>query len=277
MPAGTYGRNTMGTTGFPLSVHASDPADLDYKLGGVTIDWGLVTAVSADTTLPDGNVVLNGRKYLRFGQILARANVAEVQTVEFTGGPTTGSAIITAPDLGDIPGGNFTVPATSTAAAFEALLLAVYNGDPVAGVSRAGAGSAGSPYVYTVTFNRKYGNVAAFANVSNTFGGGTTPSVTLATGTAGSGTGLWGPYDSGAADGTQTLTRGECFILDETVLEVPALGWGAPQTTVLGQVFDGGLVVKDRLLITAGTASKANGPTVAAFETAFPRIEYAIA
>lgn len=90
MPAGTYGRNTLGTTGYPVMALASDPAKALFKIAGVTIDWSTVTAVGADTTLPDGNTVLSGRKYLRYGQILTRANVAEVQTVTWTGGPTGG-------------------------------------------------------------------------------------------------------------------------------------------------------------------------------------------
>jgi hypothetical protein len=245
------------------------------KVGGITIDWSLVAAVGADTTLPTGDVVLNGRKYLRFGQVLTRANSAEAQTVTYTGGPTTGGAIIALPALGDYPGGNTaSIGATATAAQFEAAVLAVYNYDSVASVGRTGAGTAGDPYIYTVTFARRFGDVAAIANVSNTFGGGTTPSVTLGVTTAGTGTGLYGPYDPAASDGRQTLTRGECYILNESVLEVPPLGWGAPQTTVLGGVFDGGNVWKDRIIMTAGTASLADGPTVANFETAFPRIEY---
>jgi hypothetical protein len=44
-----------------------------------------------------------------------------------------------------------------------------------------------------------------------TGGTGPTPAVTV----AGTASGKYGPYDSAATDGRQTLTRGECFILDE--------------------------------------------------------------
>lgn len=277
MPAGTFGRGLLGTTGAPVVALASNPDDADFKTGGVTIDWSTVTAVGADTTLPGGDVVLNGRKYLRFGQIIARANTAEAQTVTYTGGPTGGGAIIGLPALGDLPGGNTaSISATATAAQFEAAVLAVYNYESVASVGRTGSGTAGDPYIYTVTFGRRFGDVTAIATVSNTFTGGTTPSVTIGTTTAGTGTGYYGPYDPSATDGRQTLTRGECFILNETVLEVPPLGWGMPNTTVLGGAFDGGNVWKDRIIMTAGTHSLTDGPTISEFETAFPRIEYTL-
>src|SRR6478735_2176201 len=127
MPAGTYGRQTIGTTGYPIVAIASDPAKIDWKIGGATIDWSLVTAVAADTTLPDGNVILSGRKALRYGQIITRSGASEVQTVTQTGGPTGGSQILTAPTLGSLTGGNFTVAAAATAAAFDAALAGAYS------------------------------------------------------------------------------------------------------------------------------------------------------
>jgi hypothetical protein len=77
-----------------------------------------------------------------------------------------------------------------------------------------------------------------------------------------------------ATDGRQTLTRGECYILNETCLEngvIPGLGGGASDHPA---VFDGGPAWKARILMTAGAHSLAAGPTVAEFEAAFPRIDY---
>lgn len=91
----------------------------------------------------------------------------------------------------------------------------------------------------------------------------------------GSKVGFYGPYDPAATDGRQTLTRGKCFVVNRTVKEN---GYGAAINTAPTdhpQVFDGGTVWRARLLISAGAASLAAGPTVAAFETAFPRIAYA--
>lgn len=79
--------------------------------------------------------------------------------------------------------------------------------------------------------------------------------------------GEFGPYDSAAVDGRQLMVRGEIYILNQSVLE-DELGSDHPP------VIEGGLVWRDRLLISTGAASLAAGPTVATFETAFPRIRY---
>jgi len=85
----------------------------------------------------------------------------------------------------------------------------------------------------------------------------------------------YGPYDSAATDGRQTLTRGECFILDETVLQYssgsPLLGAVNDQT---GSLLDGGPVWLARILQAGtGSASLAAGPTLANLLTAFPSIK----
>lgn len=86
--------------------------------------------------------------------------------------------------------------------------------------------------------------------------------------------GKFGPYASGASDGRQTLTRGECYILNETVLQYPAgVGMPGQGATDHPAVFDGGLVWKARLGIDpSGTTTK---PSTSSFQTAFPRIAYA--
>src|SRR5262245_57672953 len=78
----------------------------------------------------------------------------------------------------------------------------------------------------------------------------------------------YGPYNSGASDGRQTLTRGECFILDETVLQHGALGIpGLAGASDHPAVIEGGAVWRDRLKIDAsGTATK---PSVASFNAVF--------
>ncbi len=87
--------------------------------------------------------------------------------------------------------------------------------------------------------------------------------------------GKYGPYDPAASDGRQNLVRGKCFINNRTVKEN---GFGTSINTGAtdhSQVFDGGTAWRARLLISSGAASLAAGPTVAAFETAFPRVAYA--
>jgi hypothetical protein len=269
-----YGLQTLGTTGQQLMA-AFDPLAMDWKEGGVTLDWSKVAAVGADTVLPDGTTVLNGKKYLRYGQVLTLIDTAEVQTVEFTGGPTAGGAILTLPASGDDSAeSTVSISATATAAAFEDALNDLDRIGPAGvSVSRSGSGTAGAPYIYTVTFARRLGDVPQLTS-TNTFTGGTTPSVTHATGTAGTGNGYYGPYDPTATDGRQTLSRGDCYIVNETVLQSPDIGWGVVDTDHPA-VFDGGKAWKERLIATAGTHSLEDGPTLTELEAAFPRLSYA--
>jgi hypothetical protein len=271
-----YGRQLLGTTGSDLAVIATDYHDTRWKVGGITLDWDKVVAVAgADLVLPDGHTIKVGQKYLRYGQILTRINTAEVQTATLTGGPTGGTWIATLPASGNEPAQSTSALAhNASAATVEAALMALSRiGPGGVAVTRSGAGTSGDPYVYSITFNRRAGDLPQLTS-TNTFTGGTAPTVTHATGTAGTGTGMYGPYDPAATDGRQSLVRGECFILNETVTQYPPLGLGAP-TSDHPAVFDGGTVWKERLLVTtSASGSLALGPTLTNFEAAFPAITY---
>lgn len=70
-------------------------------------------------------------------------------------------------------------------------------------------------------------------------------------------------------DGRQALARGNCAILNESVLQFGVFGLTIVPTDHPG-CFNGGLVWRARLKIGG-----AGQPSVAAFEAAFPRIQYA--
>lgn len=252
----TYGRKQLGATGRPIMVAAGETRDVDWKTGGITVAWDLVAAALADTTFPDDTLVRIGKKALRFGQILCRVTKTEVQTVT----------------LANATGGTFTL-AGSDAIAFDAPAAAVQAAlEEIFGAGLVTVtGNAGGPY--TVTFDNSLGNVTAMAVVDSTTGAG--HSVTVATVNQGAGAeGKWGPYDPAATDGRQLLTPGDCYILNETVVEegvVSELGGG---TTDHPAVIDGGRVWKARILMTEGTHSLAAGPTVAEVNAAFPRLNY---
>lgn len=81
--------------------------------------------------------------------------------------------------------------------------------------------------------------------------------------------GKYGPYDPAAADGRQTLARGDAVILNATIV-LSELGnrdeehFGA---------LEGGSVWKDRLVQAGtGTASLAAGPQLAGLLAAFPQL-----
>ncbi len=257
----SYGRTVLSdVTGRPVQVIAVPPAD--WKPGGITIDWSTVAAVaSSPVTLPDDQVVAVGAKYLRYGQILTKITQREVQTITVTGTPTGGNTVLTIV----IAGVTYTVtlPYNATATSAQALF------DAALGTNKATIGGGALPGTpLTVTFNVSE-NVAAMTKV-DAYTGGTSPASAIGTTTQGTTSrGSFGPYDPSATDGRQTLTRGECFILNETALEA-ALGSDHPG------VFDGGRVWKDRLLVTTGTHSLAAGPTVTELEAAFPRISYVL-
>lgn len=254
----TFGRQTLGSTGAMVEVAADGFPE--WKPGGITIDWATITAVSgSDATYDDGTVVPIGAKGIPFGTILAMITTAEVQTATITGTPTGGTFTLT--------GNGFTTAAlayNASAATVQAAVRGLGGAYSFAVVT----GSAGGPY--TITFPAAEGNVAALTASGAGLTGGTSPGVTMATTTSGvSGGGKYGPYDSGASDGRQTLTRGRCYILNQTVTELAAGGL-IPAPTDHPAVIEGGLVWRARLRI-GGSGQ----PSVADFETAFPRIRYA--
>lgn len=256
----SYGRQVLTTTGRPVMALANlDRAD--WKVGGITIDWSKVNAVaSTDVTLDDGTVIKVGKKGIPFGTILCAVAVAEAQTITI-----------------DATGGTFTISgnsATTAAIAYNATAATVQTA--IRGLGGAYSdvlvtGNAGGPY--TITFPTGSGDVTALTTSAASLTGGA-GTATVATATAGTAAGTYGPFDGAATDGRQNLTRGQCFILNETVLEEDPIG----QATDHPGVFDGGLVWKARLRLGGqnpaylGTGAE---PAWSAFETAFPRIRYA--
>lgn len=66
-----FGRVPLGTVGSSVTVSA-DGSPM-AKIGGITIDWSTVAAVTgSDVTLNDGMVVKVGEKYLRYGQVVTK-------------------------------------------------------------------------------------------------------------------------------------------------------------------------------------------------------------
>lgn len=253
----TYGRQVLAGTGRPLMVAASETEDIGWKIGGITIDWALVAAVTgAAVTLIDDTLIPIGQKFLRYGQILCRVKKTEVQTVTVTS--ATGGSYTLA--------GSVAIAYNATAAVVQAALETLFGAGLVVVT-----GADGGPY--TVTFDDSLGNVTAMVVVDSTTGSG--HGVAVATVNQGGGDlGKWGPYDPAATDGRQLLTRGDCYILNQTTLELGVITGLSGGTTDHPAVFDEGPVWKARVLMTSGTHSLAAGPTVAEFEAGFGGITY---
>lgn len=128
--------------------------------------------------------------------------------------------------------------------------------------------------VYVFTFPAGTGDITALTTTATGLTGGA-GTATVATPTAGTSAGNWGPYSSAATDGRQNLVRGRCAILNEDLVETGPLGLAAAATDH-PPVFEGGAVWRARLKIGGAnpTSIGGNQPTAADFNTAFPRIRY---
>lgn len=81
--------------------------------------------------------------------------------------------------------------------------------------------------------------------------------------------GKYGPYDPAAVDGRQTLARGQCWLVNRTVVS------NDPKSDY-PEVIDGGVVWFDRLIQSGtGAHSLAAGPTLAELVAAFPTLTWA--
>lgn len=261
-----YGR-TLLTTNTVNATRVSADGRPCYKSGGITLDLTTVPAASgSDTTLPDGSTIKANNQYLRYGQIMTKITTQPVQTITGTASGGTGTISVVRPDTGQTV---TTAPISATATAAQVLtaLQAVLGANQVASAS---GGPLGTGAV-TVTFNN-FVPIMTLGPGSALTGGTWAFAVT----TAGTSNGKYGPYDPGASDGRQTLTRGECYILDETWLLNPAGGSfaGLASTDIIGGIFDAGDIFIDRVLQSgAAGATLALGPTKVNFLAAFPLVK----
>jgi hypothetical protein len=255
-----FGRTVIGQTGSPVEVAASGPPE--WMPFGTTVAWATVAAVGSDTvTSPaEGLTVKSGQKFLRYGQVMTRINNAQAYTVTETGTVTAGTFALsgTRPDTG-----GFATTAdlafNATAATILAALQATFPGLP-----HAVSGSAAGPYTVTSP-------VVGLAPANLLLTGG---SLTVVVATASGDSGKCGPFDPAVSDGRQTLTPGQCGILNTTVLQNGINGLFTQVATDHPGMIVGGAVWLNRILATSGTHSLAAGPTQTELRAAFPRLTF---
>lgn len=266
-----YGRTLLANNRIQPTRVSSD-GQPEYKTGGVTLDLTTIPAApGTDTTLPDGSFILAGEQFMRYGQVICKITATASDLVSLTGSPAGGT--ITVNVATTVPGqAQVTNTATwaynATAATVKAALEALAN---VGANNTTVTGSAGGPW--TIVFADAVGAVTLSMN-TNGLTGGTSPNATFGSTAPGGDLGMYGPYDPAATDGRQTLTRGQCFILDELWLyyESGSKKLSAPNN-VIGGVIEGGNVFYDRLMHSGVAAhSLAAGPTLAELLAAFPRL-----
>lgn len=259
-----YGRLVYGSTGIPIMVEAS--GDGEYLPVGVTLDWTLVAALGSDTTInPEGVLLRSGQKYLPHGQVITRVTNANVQTITIGGSGVGGTFTLNAyrQDTGALITMSLLPFNISLANLKAALQASTAFGPKVLAVT----GTPGSSYVIT-------GDIPLMT-ADGTGLTGTSPTISDVLTTPVANAGMYGPYDSAATDGRQTLTRGQCAILNQMVVQNGALGNFTHLASNHPGVLVGGTVWKARLLATLGTHSLAAGPTFTELEAAFPRLTYA--
>jgi hypothetical protein len=263
-----YGRTVL-TNNNVFRTRVSADGSPKYKVGGATVDWSTVSALGSDTTYPDGSIVRTGAKVLRYGQVVC-AITGSANTLNTSGTPTGGTFTLTVTtNLGT---------ATTGAIAYNAAASAVVTA--LTALSNVGTGNVtatGGPLTtgaVTLTFASILGT-ATLALANNSLTGGTTPSVAIGASIAtGATSGYYGPYDPTASDGRQTLSRGYCFIVDETLLQYSSGDSRmSPSNDQVGGLIEGGDIWIDRVIQSGGAAhTLALGPTLAEFLAAFPTV-----
>lgn len=276
MPLG----RTLISTAIVVPTRVSADAIPSYKVGGVTIDLTTIPAASgSDVTLPDGSIIRANSQYLRYGQILTRIGVSQVQTITISGSTNAGDTFtITVPayGTGDSPQTTTSLAYNATAVQVAAALQVL----PKVGPNGVAVSLSGS--VWTITFSRLLGVTGGLPQLTTTYTqvGGSTGALATAIATSAGNSNKVGPYDPTASDGRAVISRGNAWILDELWLYYPAgatfAGLGSPD--MIGNVIESGLVYLDRVLmavpVTGNTASLANGPTQSDVEAAFPTLRW---
>lgn len=264
MALGGYGNQTIPIE-FGKDIHVAIDQMMDRPTGGITVAWDLITALPADVYHAIHEMTFPaGIKMIEYGVVLCKITTTEVQTATISGSPTAGYFVLTvtrdgvSEDTGHIA---FNASAADVQAALEA--------NSLVGPGNVAVGRGGSApnYVYTITWQRALSDQTVTLAKTAALTGGTSPDVAVATTTAANAYGgMYAPYDSGASNGQQTLTPGDCWVLDRTTV----LSWPMnlpPTTANHPSVFDGGRAFKARLKV-GGSGQ----PTLSAFRTAFPRV-----
>lgn len=263
----TIGGNTQTTTALAYGASAAAVQAALVALSNVGAGNATVTLAGSTYTINFtsnlGTVSITSNPISGSAALVAYTTSGSTFTVTEASGAGGGDTITYNVTAGGV---TLSTPAqayNASAATVQAAIRALGNvGGTNATVTLAGG-------VYTITFVPALGTV-----LLTTTNAGAEASTVLETVVGNNG--KWGPYDPSARDGRQLLTRGDCGILNATVLQKgPITAFGTAEATDHLGLITGGILWKARILMAPVTASLAAGPTVAAFETAFTRVRYA--
>lgn len=264
---GTLGRNVLNyRSGYDDSIVAGE--DVQWLMVGATIDWSLVSPAGSAVTLPSGRLIAAGQQYLRNGQVLCRiqgtaANAVSVATLNNS--PAGGTFAVSVSNAGTTA---TTAPVAynATGATVQTAVRLLANVNPATTVS----GSAGGPY--TFTFPAAMGSTQVSGDGSLMTGSGAQPTVTVAVTTDGR-IGWFGPYDPSATNtGRDALLRGDCGIVERTIVYGGTLGLGERDDYHKPLIVGGHVWAGKVLQSESATHSLAAGPTRAELLAAMPRL-----
>lgn len=266
---GIPGRNLLPfRSGYGAQVLAGIPDILPI---GAAIDWNLVAAAGANVTLPDTELILSGWRYLRYGQVMTRVTGAAANILTISGTPTGGTFAITATNSAtgaSTAQATAGIPFNATALQVKAALEAL--NDFGAGNVIVTGGPTSTGGVYNLTPAGILGATTFTVSVASLTGG--TPAGAFSAG-AGGNSRYFGPYDSAATDGRQTVARDDCFILNRTHVMGGSLQLPLQDDIHTSECVIGGNVWGAKVIATNGTHSLANGPTWTELLAALPKLQ----
>ena len=92
--------------------------------------------------------------------------------------------------------------------------------------------------------------------------------------TSGQDSGKYGPFKADATDGRQSVTRGDCMLVDYTIKQGETSVWNSNlDNDHIGGV-TGGMVWRQRLKIQGNLEGVGTDPTFDQIKDAFPRLEF---
>lgn len=239
-----YAPSFPSVSGRPAGVIANPGPGIRYKVGGCTLDWSTVLAVLSDTTdALTGDITKTGNQVIRFGTVLCRVNVTTF------GGVVGKYAPYSAPMTADALSGALAVGGAT----------ATLTTGPAAGIINPGdwlhlaAGAGGTAEDIQVKSYNVGTKVVTFNTLLAQIHGDT--AVVTKT-----------------DDGRQTLRRGECYIVDHTIIKGQQL-----EDLRAGGVFDGGATCYlERIARDYGSYGVPGNPTRAILEAGFPDLSWLI-
>lgn len=291
----TIGGGASGGT-FPIIVTTPNGSVTTAQTATLTYTTGLTaaavqTALVALSNVGTGNATVSGSNggtataevdtftptTPTAGDTITITNAAGTELVSIVVGATPSATTVTT-QLKQAWATNPQATAIATASGTATFILTGVTAGAALGLTANISGTGTIPVVttaatvpYTITFADSLGPVTVTTSAASLTGG--TPTATVSATAPGGNFGWFGPYDPAATDGRQTLTRGECYVMDQTVLQYST---GTSSFSIsndqIGGVIEGGDIFIDRI-IQSGVASHSlsAGPTLAEFRAVFPR------